>query len=110
MTQSGEEHPWVPQGIRGGMVLVNPEGTRHLSFDMKKGAWLRLLENDSPRPLSVSEAIRLRPSDVDTIIKWTMVYCLERGSKDKRVNELIDDLANGMKVTISYLIQRAGLH
>ena len=91
------------------MVLMNPEGTRHLSFDMAQGAWFRLLENAPPSPLSVSEAILLRPSDVDTIIKWTIVYCMENGSKSKRVNDLIDDLADGMRATISYLIQRAGL-
>jgi hypothetical protein len=91
------------------MVLVNPEGTRHLSFDMERGAWFRLLENGSSSPLSVSDAIRLRPSDVDTIIKWTILYCLRHGSGSKHVNELIDDLADGMKVTISYLIQSAGL-
>lgn len=92
------------------MVLINPEGTRHLSFDMKQGSWFRLLENDHPYPLSVDEAIRLRPSDVDTIIRWTMVYCLQHGIKSKQVTTLIDDLAYGMKVTLSYLIQRAGLH
>jgi hypothetical protein len=91
------------------MILLNPEGTRHLSFDPEQGVWYRLLEDDSPRELSVSEAVRLRPSDVDSIIKWTMLYCLRHSSESKHVNELIDDLADGMRVTISYLIQRAGL-
>jgi hypothetical protein len=88
---------------------MNPEGTRHLSFDTEQGAWFRLLENAPPSPLPVSEAILLRPSDVDTIIKWTVLYCMQHGSKSKHVNELIDDLADGMRATISYLIQRAGL-
>jgi hypothetical protein len=109
MMQGAQERPWIPGTGAPGMVLLNPEGTRHLSFDMQKGAWSRLLENNRLQPLQVSEAVRLRPSDVDTIIKWTVLYCLRKGPNNKQVNELIDDLADGMKMTFSYLIQQAGL-
>jgi hypothetical protein len=37
-----------------------------------------------------------------------MVYSLQEGSGNDRVEEIID-LDEGMKVTIFYLVQRAGL-
>jgi hypothetical protein len=105
-----QERPWIPGPGSHGMILLNPEGTCHLPFDTKQGAWFRLFENRPPQPLSISEAIRLRPSDVDSIIKWTMVWCLEKGRDTKRTGELIDDLADGMRVTISYLIRLSAVH
>src|ERR1700745_514870 len=71
MAQTGQERPWVPARGAPGMVLMNPEGTRHLSFDMAQGAWFRLLENAPPSPLSVSEAILLRPIDAGTMSQWS---------------------------------------
>jgi hypothetical protein len=109
MTQSAQERPWKPSSGGPGLVLVNPEGTRHLMFADDKGQWYRIFESGTSQPLQVDEAIRLRPSDVDTIIKWTFVWCLQQASGDERVTKLIEDLAYGLKVTISYLIQQAGL-
>ena len=60
------------------------------------------------QPLRASEAILLRPSDVDTIIKWTMVWCMGKGLGSDHASELVDDLANGVKVVILYFADRAG--
>jgi hypothetical protein len=57
--------------------------------------------------LRASEAVLLRPSDVDTIIKWTVAWCL-KGGQTRRADELIDDLATGVRAAISYFADRAG--
>jgi hypothetical protein len=109
MTQGENERPWMPGSeVRWEMVLASPDGTRHLAFDSQRGTWLRIFQDRREQPLRASEAILLRPSDVDTVIKWTMVWCMGKGLGSDQASELVEDLANGVKVVISYFADRAG--
>jgi hypothetical protein len=82
------------------MVLLNPEGTRHLAFET--GQWLRIYEDMTTQPLTVGEAMALRPSDIDTIIKWTVVW--SRTDRTQRADDLIDEMATGVRGLVHYLI------
>jgi len=90
------------------MVLASPEGTRHLAFDRRQGTWLRIFQDRREQRLRASEALLLRPSDVDTIIRWTVEWCMGKGLGSDRATELVDDLANGVRVVILYFAERAG--
>jgi hypothetical protein len=89
-------------------VLANPEGTRHLAFDPQQGTWSRIFADGSSQFLRASEAVLLRPSDADTIIKWCMMWCLNERPDIGRADEVIDDLAVGVKTAIGYLASQAG--
>src|SRR5688572_10676602 len=102
MARSNEERPWMPgPDVPWQWVLVNPDGTRHLAFE--KGQWLRIYADRTTERLSVTEAMALRPSDIDTIIKWTVTWCMNAGSRSQRATELIDDLADGARNLVVYL-------
>jgi hypothetical protein len=108
MRRGEDEQPWFPgPELPWQFVLTNPEGTRHLAFDHQRGGWLRVFRDGSSKPLRPSEAVLLRPSDVDTIIKWTVAWGLE-GGRGNRAQELVDDLAAGVKAAILYFADRAG--
>lgn len=98
-----EERPWVPgPDVRWQWLLVSPDGTRHLAFE--KGQWLRIYADHTTERLSVTETMALRPSDIDTIIKWTMLWCMDAGAGTERATELIDDLADGARNLVVYLV------
>ena len=102
MTRSNEERPWTPgPEIPFQWVLVSPDGTRHLAFE--KGQWFRIYSDRTTERLSVTETMALRPSDIDTIIRWTVLWCMEAGVRNKRATELIDNLAEGARNLVVYL-------
>jgi hypothetical protein len=102
MARSNQEQPWMPgPDAPWQWMLVNPEGTRHLAFE--KGNWLRIHADHTSDRLSVTEAMALRPSDIDTIIKWTVMWCMDAGASTKRATELIDDMADGARNLVVYL-------
>jgi hypothetical protein len=86
-------------------MLLNPEGTRHLAFE--QGKWLRIYEDTTSKPLTVGDAMALRPSDIDTIVTWTVAW--SKGNTTHRADELIDELATGVRVLVHYLMSRAGM-
>jgi hypothetical protein len=109
MTRGEDERPWMPgPDAPWNVMLVNPQGTRHLAFDERRGTWLRIFQDHREQPLRASEAVLLRPSDVDTVIKLTMTWCLREGRASDRASVLIDDLASGVKAAIEYFAERAG--
>jgi hypothetical protein len=100
-----QERPWIPgPSIPWKMVLVNPEGDRHLAFE--SGQWLRIYENLSSEPLTPGAAMALRPSDIDTIIRWTVLY--GRTDPGERADHLIDEMASGVRALVHYLLTRGG--
>ena len=108
MTQGEDERPWKPgPNLPRKFVLVNPDGTRHLLFDDELGAWFRIFEDRSSQPLKPSEAVVLRPSDVGTILKWTMMWSLGEGRSKDHAYEMINDLADSIRVALMYLANLA---
>jgi hypothetical protein len=102
MARNSVENPWIPgPDLPWRRLLVSPDGTRHLAFD--KGQWLRVYADRTTERLSVGQTMALRPSDIDTIIKWTVLWCMAEGIGTNRANELIDDLANGARTLVVYL-------
>jgi hypothetical protein len=100
-----QERPWMPgPNLPWRMVLANPEGDRHLAFE--SGQWLRIFEDLRSQPLTPGEAMALRPSDIDTIIRWTVVY--GRTNPGEQADSLIDEMATGVRVLVTYLITRGG--
>jgi hypothetical protein len=98
-----QERPWLPgPNAPWRMILLNPEGDRHLAFE--SGQWLRVFENLTSQPLSVGEAMALRPSDIDSIIRWTVVY--GRTNPGPQADRLIDEMATGARVLVHYLLTR----
>lgn len=103
-----DEQPWFPNQNPGWTVLANPQGTRHLAFDDVHGQWLRIYQTGAAQPLTATEAIFLRPSDIDVIIKVSMAWYGSRGLQDPRGNQLIDEVAAGAKGLILHFAERAG--
>jgi hypothetical protein len=103
------EQSWIPGpgDIRGGFCLVNPLGDRHLSFDDEDGRWYRLWRGRPPEPVAASEAIRLRPSDIDQIIGCTLAW-ITGHHEDPRCLALGDEIAAGAKAVVMYFGQAAG--
>lgn len=89
-------------GLPWQWVLLNPERTRHLAFET--GQWLRIYEDMTAKPLTVGEAMALRPSDIETIIKWTVVW--SRTDRTERADDIIDEMAAGVRGLVHYLLAR----
>ena len=105
MTRSKHEQPWMPgPDVPWNWILVNPDGTRHLAFN--NGRWLRIYADQAAEPLTAGEAMALRPSDIDTIIRWTVTWCMGGGDGTNRANELIDELASGARTLVVYLLSQ----
>jgi hypothetical protein len=101
--QRSDEQPWAPgRDVPWQWTLLSPDGTRHLAFD--NGGWLRFFADRTVQPLSVGEAMALRPSDIDTIVRWTVMWSMNEGAGTDRSFELIDELANGTKALVVYLV------
>lgn len=103
-----DEQPWFPDQTRWNMVLANPHGIRHLAFDEHHGQWLRIYQNGAAQPLTAAEAILLRPSDVDTIIKISMIWYGRQGLQHPRGAQLIDEVAAGAKRVVLHFADLAG--
>lgn len=100
-----QERPWRPgRNVPWRMVLVNPEGDRHLAFE--SGQWLRIFEDLRSQPLTPGEAMALRPSDIDTIIRWTVAY--GRTNPGQQADRLVDEMAAGVRALVHYLIAQRG--
>ncbi|MGX6607489.1 hypothetical protein ACWKSP_35995 [Micromonosporaceae bacterium Da 78-11] len=103
-----DEQPWFPDQTRWHTVLVNPHGIRHLAFDDQHGQWLRIYHDGTAQPMTAAEAIFLRPSDVDAIIKISMIWYGRQGLRHPRGGRLIDEVAAGAKNVILHFAERAG--
>ncbi len=104
------EQPWspsTPEDIPFDITLASPDGTRHLAFDNKAGRWYRLWQRRAPEPLHTGEAVFLRPSDVDQIIKITNIWTV-RLPDHPRSGPLIDELADGVKQLVLHFASQAG--
>ena len=103
-----DEQPWVPVDNDPNTVfLLNPQGTRHLSFDQRAGVWCRLWQHRQPEPLGADGAAMLRPSDIDTIIKLSNIWIM-RNPAHPRAGALTDEMARGAKALVLHFAQRAG--
>lgn len=104
------EQPWMPSTPKGmpfDITLASPNGTRHLAFDNATGRWYRLWQNRAPEALHTGEAIFLRPSDVDQIVKFTNIWSV-RNPDNPRMGQLIDELADGVKQLVLHFANQAG--
>ncbi|MFC4034741.1 hypothetical protein ACFO3J_25205 [Streptomyces polygonati] len=105
---SQQEKPWQPGP--GDMPfttnLINPHGDRHLSFNEEDGRFYRLWQHRAPEPLHAGKAILLRPSDIDQIIKFSMLW-LERHPGSQRGSDLADEVAAGAKAAVLHFAQAA---
>ena len=106
---SEQETPWMPghEHAPFTVALVNPHGTRHLGFDLQTGIWHRLWQHRPPEPLHTGEAVLLRPSDVDLIIKTSMSWSA-RNWGHQRAGMLTDELAAGVKQLVLHYAASAG--
>jgi hypothetical protein len=97
------EQPWIPGAadMPFTITLLNPHGDRHLAFDTDQGRFYRLWQYKPPEQVPASEAIRLRPSDIDQIIKTAGIWVLKHASTP-HAGELFDELASGAKETLMY--------
>ena len=105
-----EEEPWMPESpdqLPFLTTLASPNGTRHLAFDDEAGRWYRLWQFRDPELLHTSEAVFLRPSDVDVIIKVSSSWSAGHDGRP-RAGELIDELAEGVKELVLHFAKAAG--
>jgi hypothetical protein len=89
------------------MFLINPQGTRHLSFDFRTGTWSRLWQYRPAESLGADGAALLRPSDIDSIIKISNVWVM-RNPAHPRASVLVDELARGAKALVLHFAGLAG--
>ena len=102
-----DEQPWVPVDSNPNTVfLLNPQGTRHLSFDQRTGTWWRLWQHRPPEQLGADGAAMLRPSDIDQIIQMTNIWIM-RNPAHPRAGALTDELARGAKALVLHFAQLA---
>jgi hypothetical protein len=105
-----QETPWLPskpEDLPFSLTLVNPHGTRHIGLNEKTGIWHRVWQNRPPEPLHTGEAVFLRPSDVDQIIKASMMWSAKNWDKP-RAGMLNDELAEGVKQLVLHYAAAAG--
>lgn len=105
MKRSKHEQPWTPAPSAAHQwILVNPEGTRHLLFDLETGDWQRIYADNTSEYLGVGRAMALRPSDVDTIIKWTVMWFARAGGlENDQAARRIDEMASGVREIVVHL-------
>ena len=103
-----EEQPWAPvDRDPDGMLLLNPHGTRHLSFQQSTGTWWRLWQYRPAEQLSADRAILLRPSDIDIILKISVAWIAGHPGH-RRAEDLLDELALGAKTALMHFAGLAG--
>lgn len=103
------EHPWTPgpDDVPWAIALINPQGDRHLALNDQEGRFYRLWQNQPPQPLHTGDAILLRPSDIDQIIKFSMLWVLNHPG-DERSYALVDEIAAGAKAVVMHFAEQAG--
>jgi hypothetical protein len=89
------------------MLLLNPRGTRHLSFKQSTGTWWRLWQQHPAEPLSADRAALLRPSDIDVIIKISVMWITTHPGH-QRADDLLDEIARGAKAIVVHFAGLAG--
>lgn len=106
MSQS--EHPWSPgpDDIPWTVALINPHGDRHLALNDQEGRFYRLWQHKPPQPLHTGEAILLRPSDIDQIIKCSMIWIIDHPGHP-RGYALSDEIATGAKAVVIHFAEQA---
>ncbi|MFC8668551.1 hypothetical protein [Streptomyces sp. NPDC057199] len=105
---SQPEQPWHPgpNDLPFTTNLINPHGDRHLGFNDEEGRFYRLWQHRQPEPLHTGDAVLLRPSDVDQIIQFSVLWVKNHPS-DPRSNTLTDELAAGVKAVVLHFAQAA---
>lgn len=107
MTAS-DEQPWTPvDNDPNTIFLLNPQGTRHLSFDQRTGTWWRLWQHRPAEHLGADGAVTLRPSDIDKIIQLSLIW-IARNPQHQGVHRLADQLARGSKALVLHFAGLAG--
>ncbi|MEU6672454.1 hypothetical protein [Streptomyces sp. NPDC046727] len=73
---SQPEQPWQPgpNDVPFTTRLISPHGDRHPGFNDADGRFHRLWQHRRPGPLHTGDTILLRPSDIDQIIKFSMLW------------------------------------
>ncbi|TDD37845.1 hypothetical protein E1287_07245 [Actinomadura sp. KC06] len=89
------------------MLLLNPEGDRHMAFDPANGQFYRLWQHKAPEQINGGEAILLRPTDIDLVLKQAMTWIMQHPGTD-RAYRLGDEIIAGAKTAVVYFAQRAG--
>ena len=69
---------------------------------------VRLWQKRSPQPIGGHDAILQRPSDIDTIIKWSLVWAAQHFSSSPRAAQLVDEVAAGAKIAVDHFAKLAG--
>ncbi|MBZ3908869.1 MULTISPECIES: hypothetical protein [Streptomyces] len=105
---SQPEQPWQPgpNDLPFTTHLINPHGDRHLGFNDVEGRFYRLWQHRDPEPLHTGDAILLRPSDIDQIIKFSMIW-VKNHPTNPRSSDLSDELAAGAKAVVLHFAQAA---
>ncbi|GFN09736.1 hypothetical protein GCM10010298_70490 [Streptomyces microflavus] len=105
---SQPEQPWQPgpNDLPFTTHLINPHGDRHLGFNDAEGRFYRLWQHQQPEPLHTGEAILLRPSDIDQIIKFSMIW-VKNHPTHPRSNDLSDEVAAGARAVVLHFAQAA---
>lgn len=100
---SQPEQPWTPgpSDLPFTTCLINPEGDRHLGFNDKEGRFYRLWQHQQPEPLHTGAAILLRPSDIDQILRLSMLWVMNHPG-DPRSYDLADEAVAGAKTAVMH--------
>ncbi|HEY3683568.1 MAG TPA: hypothetical protein VGL93_11035 [Streptosporangiaceae bacterium] len=106
---SQTEQPWMPgpDDLPWTFSLINPHGDRHLAFNDEEGRFYRLWQHQPPEPLHTGDAIILRPSDIDQIIRCSIIW-ITKNPGHPRCYDLSDEIAAGSKVLVLHYAKQAG--
>ncbi|MFD9603841.1 hypothetical protein [Streptomyces sp. NPDC059970] len=109
---SQQEQPWQPgpSDLPFTTHLIDPHGDRHgdrhLGFNEDEGRYYRLWQHKAPERLHTGDAIFLRPSDINQISSYAMIW-VRNHPEDPRGYELIDEVAAGVKAIVMHFAQAA---
>ncbi|MGW4412380.1 hypothetical protein ACWEJ6_50870 [Nonomuraea sp. NPDC004702] len=102
------ERPWIPDldALPWRVYLIDPQGVRHLGFNDEEGRFYRLWPDREPTPLHTGEAIALRPSDIDQIVKLCFLWLRTHPGHPRR-DALVDEVAAGAKAIVLHFAELA---
>ncbi|MFF2013928.1 hypothetical protein ACFVWY_33360 [Streptomyces sp. NPDC058195] len=106
MSQPEQPRQPGPNDLPFATHLINPYGDRHLGFNEDEGRFYRLWEHRRPEPLHAGDAILLRPSGIDQIIKFAVIWAT-RHAADPRSDALVDRVAAGARAVVLRFTQAA---
>lgn len=107
MTYLPDLQPWTvqPHHLDGvDMALTSPAGVNHLGFNRAGAQWLHLQPSGPPARITAGEAIMLRPTDIDQIIKLSWSWAQSNASHP-RCMELSDEVSAGAKTVLMHFAQ-----